>query len=300
MITITENIENHILRELDKAEVSLDIAVAWITSRRIIGKIKEKKVQKLRIRILCWKEDEGQNRNRILKTALGKLIKDEFEIYDIERMHFKVCIIDKKVVIKGSYNWTESAKNNEEYIEICEYNQNTIALQKRFDKLREEAIRKIDNRRLKDNVIEYTQKEITRTFNSKIEEYIEEISERNRKIFTDIDERINEQKIYIESFEKRTKLYRNVLKFCLICFSLCLCTIVVLGKIAVNWYEKSILTRQEAKEELLKDFDAQNMKLYDIDKYLELEKNNQILQEWINKNPRDSRKFIEYRKNINK
>jgi hypothetical protein len=43
MITITENIENHILRELDKAEVSLDIAVAWITSRRIIDKIKEKK-----------------------------------------------------------------------------------------------------------------------------------------------------------------------------------------------------------------------------------------------------------------
>ena len=41
-ITITENIENHILRELDKAEVSLDIAVAWITSRRIIDKIKEK------------------------------------------------------------------------------------------------------------------------------------------------------------------------------------------------------------------------------------------------------------------
>ena len=34
---------------------------------------------------------------------MGKLIKDEFEIYDIERMHFKVCIIDKKVVIKGSF-----------------------------------------------------------------------------------------------------------------------------------------------------------------------------------------------------
>lgn len=33
-------------------------------------------------------------------------------------MHHKFCIIDQKIVITGSYNWTKQARNNEENITV--------------------------------------------------------------------------------------------------------------------------------------------------------------------------------------
>ena len=74
-----------------------------------------------------------------------------------------------------------------------------------------------------------------------------------------------------------------------------LCTIAITAKITIDWYNKSLMTKQEARQELLDEFNAQNKKLFDADEYEKLKKTNDILEEWISKNPNDSRKFREFR-----
>lgn len=292
---ITQNIENHIISELNRAEVSIDIAVAWITSQRIIDKIKEKKEQRVIIRILCWKDEDGQHRNRKLKSALGKRVRDEFEIYEVERMHFKVCIIDKKRVIKGSYNWTESAKSNEEYIEICDFDRSAEPLQRRFDELREGIIREFSNKKFKEEVLVAVKQDVSQEFRAKIDKYIGELAERNRAVMTDIDKRIIEQKDSLELFENRIKVIRKLpyITMWLMFFSICI--IAGLSYFSIHWYKQSVKTKQEIREDILKEFDNQNLKLYHMDDYKELEETKHILDEWISKNPKDSRKFIDYR-----
>lgn len=297
-IKISENIENHILSEINKAETSLDIAVAWITSKRIIEKILEKKnIQGLSVRILCWKDKDSSRNNNFLKKSFGKRKAGKWEIYEVERMHDKFCIIDEKKVINGSYNWTEAARNNTENIEISDEITNILFFQNKFDKIRHEIIKRFDDKKFKENVLEETRNQVGETLDKKINDYISELARRNQEIFKQEEQKIQKQKSTIEVFEKRTNLYRKILIFCIILLLLSLGILAISVKMSSDWYSKSILTKQEAKQELLNEFESQNLKLYDVNEYQKIQKNNEILEEWISKNPRDSKKFIEYRKN---
>lgn len=296
MRIITENIENEILYELSKAEKSIDIAVAWITSERLINKIEEKKNAEVRIRILCWKDEEGQNINMKLKRRFPIKKKNEFEIYEIEKQHNKFCIIDNVVVIEGSYNWTEAAKTNEENIKIINNNPEVISsFQEIFDNLRQRVINSKDNKQLKRDVLESAKEEILLNFNQNVEKYVRDLAEMNKQILYDVEEKIEKKKIEIESFEKRTRLYKNIIVVSIILLLISLLIIGLTIKNSIDWYKTSILTKEEVREQLLKEFDSRNMKLYNKEEYKMLERNNKVLEEWISKNPRDSRKFIEYR-----
>ncbi len=294
MRIITENIENEILSQLNKAEKSIDIAVAWITSERLLNKIKEKKQQGVRIRILCWKDENEQDKNSKLKS-IGGLKRDFFEIYEFDRMHLKICIIDEKIVIKGSYNWTEAAKSNTEEISIIDDARAVSSYQEEFDKLRAFIIREIDNKKLKNEILKEAKNEVIETFEQNIRKYIDELSSRNQQVFEIIDTKLNEQKQEIRSFEKRTKFYKNITIISVVLLLISLCTIGITAKTTLDWYHKSVTTKQEARQELLDEFNAQNKKLFDSDEYEKLKKTNDILEEWISKNPNDSRKFREYR-----
>ncbi|GIM51561.1 hypothetical protein CAPN004_05910 [Capnocytophaga cynodegmi] len=289
---ITQNIENHILSELNKAEISIDIAVAWITSERLIHKIDEKRKQGVRIRILCWKDENSKK----LKERFSFLKKDTFEIYGIERMHRKYCIIDKSIVIHGSYNWTEAAKGNEEYIEILKSIETIKEFQKEFDKLYDTTIRRFENSAFKNQVIRETKEDISSIFEQKIGFYIDELAKKNKDVLNQVDTRINLQKETIQSFEKRTKLYKKIIFVAIVFMLLSILIVVITMRSAIVWYKESTLTRQEVREELLNEFNEQNLKLYKVDDYKKLEEYNQLVQDWISKNPKDSRKFIEYKK----
>lgn len=296
-IKISENIENHILSEINKAETSLDIAVAWITSKRIIEKILEKKnIQGLSVRILCWKDKDSSRNNNFLKKSFGKREAGKWEIYEVERMHHKFCIIDKKTVINGSYNWTEAARNNAENIDISDERANVVFFQNEFDKQRNEIIKSFQDKKFKENILEKARNQVSETLDKKINDYISELARRNQEIFKQEEQKIQQQKSTIEIFEKRTNLYRKFLIFCIILLVLSLGILSISIKMSNDWYSKSILTKQEVREELLKEFESQNLKLYDVNEYQKIQKNNEILEEWISKNPRDSKKFIEYRK----
>ena len=114
MNTYFEDIEYHLLSNLNDAKERILIAVAWLTNERIASKLSEKK--DLDIDIIV--DENPINRNSKAITILQQnninvsFIKNLTSKYYI--MHNKFCVIDNLIVLTGSYNWTHNANNNEE------------------------------------------------------------------------------------------------------------------------------------------------------------------------------------------
>ena len=118
---ISNNFETHIINELMLAQQSIKIAVAWFNSKNILE-------------ILCWKLRGGVNVEMILhydEVNSGSESSLDFSEYkqlggvliwakgEKSTMHVKFCIIDEKVLLHGSCNWTYRAFNkNDEVLNI--------------------------------------------------------------------------------------------------------------------------------------------------------------------------------------
>jgi phosphatidylserine/phosphatidylglycerophosphate/cardiolipin synthase-like enzyme len=114
-----KNIKKELLSELDNAKGSILIAVCWFTDQDLYDKLNEKLSKGISL-FLIIHNDYINNRKSGL--PFQELINKGCKFYFSERvnpmMHNKFCIIDKKVLITGSYNWTYNAINNSENILI--------------------------------------------------------------------------------------------------------------------------------------------------------------------------------------
>ena len=114
-----KDIETSIKSNLVKTSKSLKIAVAWFTNPAIFDVIM--KLENLGIKIEIILSDDRTNfKNENLDFQ--KLIDNGTEIRISKfpnLMHHKFCIIDDRLLISGSYNWTLRAEfNNYENIII--------------------------------------------------------------------------------------------------------------------------------------------------------------------------------------
>ena len=109
-----ENIREHIQTRLADAEHSIDMAVAWFTDRILFEMVCQKAKKGLKVRLLLFDDDI----NKYL--PINDLEKFGGKIFRISEklMHNKFCVIDRAVVISGSYNWTNKA-HNENYENIA-------------------------------------------------------------------------------------------------------------------------------------------------------------------------------------
>lgn len=120
-ITISDNFETRIINELMLAQQSIKIAVAWFNSKNILN-------------ILCWKLGGGVSIELILHyDDINSGGESSLDFTDYKRlggtiiwakgdrstMHVKFCIIDDKVLLHGSCNWTNRAfKKNDEVLNV--------------------------------------------------------------------------------------------------------------------------------------------------------------------------------------
>lgn len=135
---VFNDIESKIIKEIDKATLSIRVAVAWFTSKSLIEKLIKKAAEGLQVDLI-WSEEEKDS-SKLSPLFHQNLLEAGGDSYTISKsgmamMHNKFCIIDQKIVITGSYNWTNNGGRNSENIVIIRnqevaniYTQNFIDL----------------------------------------------------------------------------------------------------------------------------------------------------------------------------
>lgn len=127
LITNGTEIKQRIISEINKAEYSVKIAMAYFTDRDIARAIVEAKNNGVDVDVILSSNSQNETVKSILEDA-GVCI-DVFDTGDTRGiMHHKFSLIDNKISINGSYNYSFNAStNNVENVQISDdlstYNQ---------------------------------------------------------------------------------------------------------------------------------------------------------------------------------
>lgn len=107
-----------IVKEIESAEKSIDIAMYSFTSRPLSSALIEAVKRGIDVKVCL---DQNQKTEKFSKA---KFLENQGAAVGFKNgigcMHNKFCIIDKETVITGSYNWTASAdmRNDENLLVI--------------------------------------------------------------------------------------------------------------------------------------------------------------------------------------
>lgn len=111
IITNGIEIKQRILTEISKASQSIYLAMAWFTDRDIANAIIEAKTRIDKIDIILSSNIQNET-VKLMFRAAGVSV-HAFETGDTRGiMHHKFCLIDSKISINGSYNYSYNASNN--------------------------------------------------------------------------------------------------------------------------------------------------------------------------------------------
>jgi len=127
LITNGTQIKQRIISEINNAEHSIKVAMAYFTDRDIAMSIVEAKNKKIKVDIILSSNTQNETVKLILKGAGVNV--HAFNTGDPRGiMHHKFCLIDNKLSINGSYNYSLNAStNNVENIQVSDdlstYNQ---------------------------------------------------------------------------------------------------------------------------------------------------------------------------------
>jgi len=133
-----ENIQEQIIQELSKAKRSVVIAVAWFTDKELFGLICRLANHGINVQLLLMNDDINNQCGiayELLQKAGGKVWKIGNGNNDT-LMHNKFCVIDEQVVINGSYNWTNKAKQNHESITVIQDTELAYQFASEFEQLK--------------------------------------------------------------------------------------------------------------------------------------------------------------------
>ena len=102
------NLEDIVIKELKKAKKSIKVAVAWINFNLYGSTFEELLSRGVKIKILL--NDDFNNRRYINDIQSLNSCGAKIRLVDFDgTMHHKFCIIDKRICMFGSFNWTHSA-----------------------------------------------------------------------------------------------------------------------------------------------------------------------------------------------
>jgi hypothetical protein len=110
-----DDLQAILLKHLSDARSTIHVAVAWLTDVPLFNQLLERQRAGVRVELIitrhefnaqCSNDHEAIGENGGLFLQLGT---------DDRLMHHKFCIIDRKLVLQGSFNWTKRANqgNNE-------------------------------------------------------------------------------------------------------------------------------------------------------------------------------------------
>ena len=116
---VFDNIAERIFLEINKAQKSIFIAVAWFTNKNLFDELLEKARNDCTVSLIISNDKINLNSS----INFEQLLNAKSKVYkigngDTELMHNKFCVIDYSTVITGSYNWSYKAESNFENVII--------------------------------------------------------------------------------------------------------------------------------------------------------------------------------------
>ena len=133
-----ENIRQEIINELNTASESIIVAIYWFTNEDLFQKLISKIEQGVKVELIIH-NDYINNRDTGLDFQKFIDIGGHFYFSDTRNpMHNKFCVIDNKVLINGSYNWTYYAedRNRENILILKNEIETTKSFTSEFERLK--------------------------------------------------------------------------------------------------------------------------------------------------------------------
>lgn len=118
--TYFSNIRQQILNCLEEANEEILVAIYWFTNIDLFNKLCDKLSIGIKVELIIY-NDYTNNRNGGLEFQKFIDLGGKFYFSECDKpMHNKFCVIDNKLLINGSYNWTYYAesKNHENIVII--------------------------------------------------------------------------------------------------------------------------------------------------------------------------------------
>lgn len=129
-----DNCDKQVIQRISDAKEKLDIMIYSLTKDEIAQAIINVYQKGVRVRVIVDKQQAGLKSadDEKLEEAGIALIRDTHS----GLMHNKVAIIDEKIVLTGSYNWTKGGtKRNDENLVIIEDERVAQIFGKKFEQL---------------------------------------------------------------------------------------------------------------------------------------------------------------------
>ncbi|GHT57537.1 hypothetical protein FACS18945_2130 [Bacteroidia bacterium] len=120
IITNGTEIKQRITSEMNNARQNIYLAMAWFTDRDIANTIISAKNRNILVEIVLSSNEQNETVKQMFRDA--NINVHAFETGDNRgMMHHKFCLIDSKITINGSYNYSLNAsKNNVENIQVSD------------------------------------------------------------------------------------------------------------------------------------------------------------------------------------
>lgn len=118
--SVFADISSNIITYVNSAENSISVCVAWLTDESILEALVRKAKNGVSIEIITLNGEHNQSSSKFF----NQIIACNGKVYLLDKntqdgiLHHKFCVIDREIVITGSYNWSKKARLNEENIVV--------------------------------------------------------------------------------------------------------------------------------------------------------------------------------------
>jgi hypothetical protein len=118
--TVFEKIADAIILQIKNAKCGIRICVPWLTDDKILTELVEKTKDGVFVELLL----DNNEFNSTKSSFFNQLIARGSKVYMVDKipgggmLHHKFCVIDREILITGSYNWSNNAKKNDENVLI--------------------------------------------------------------------------------------------------------------------------------------------------------------------------------------
>lgn len=121
--------------ELRAAKSEILVAMAWFTDQDLFELLKEKIQSNVTVKIILSDQPENEKLDFNYLESLGAEI-SKIKSVGWGMMNDKFCIIDRKLAINGSFNWTRNAMNNQGSVIVTNFPKTVNELIKAFEKIK--------------------------------------------------------------------------------------------------------------------------------------------------------------------